>query len=295
MKIVNIIGGLGNQMLQYAFAICLKEINPNEEVLLDLSHFRGYGLHNGYEIERIFGQVIPTASGWQIVKVSWYLPWYKPSRLLRRIMPKRKTECIEYPFFIYNKSYEEWNGDGYFEGYWHYPEIFSPYKKVIIKSLVFPAFDDEENIVIAKKIEQTESVAIHVRRGDYVVAKDFKDICTAEYYKEAIRQAISFCNDPELFVFSNDIDYCEGLLAEYKGKFQIHFISHNKGNSSYRDMQLMSMAKINIIANSSFSWWGAYLNQREEHQVICPGRWVNYTESMDMVPKEWIQINIKEK
>lgn len=293
MKIVNIIGGLGNQMLQYAFAICLKEKNPNEDIFLDLSHFRGYSLHNGYEIERIFRQIIPTAPGRQIAKVSWYLPWYKPSRLLRRIMPRRKTECIEYPFFIYDKRYEEWKGDGYFEGYWHYPAIFEPYKEEILEALVFPPFDDEENRNTANLIKETESVAIHVRRGDYVVAKNFKDICTAEYYKKSIRQAISFCEVPELFVFSNDIEYSEELLKEYKGRFQIHFISHNNGKNSYRDMQLMSMAKINIIANSSFSWWGAYLNQREDHQVICPNRWVNYTDSMDMVPKEWLQINIK--
>lgn len=290
MKIVNIIGGLGNQMLQYAFAICLKEKNPNEEILLDLSHFRGYGLHNGYEIDRIFGQKIPTANGWQIAKVSWYLPWYKPSRLLRHIMPKRKTECIEKPFMVYQEKYSEWKGNGYFEGYWHYPAIFEPYKKEILEALAFPPFDDCNNKEIANSINKYESVAIHVRRGDYVVAKNFRDICTDDYYKKAIAKAIELCEKPVFFIFSNDIEYCDRLFSEYKEKYELYFVSNNNGANSFRDMQLMSMAKINIVANSSFSWWGAYLNQRDNHYVLCPPKWVNFTESMDMVPKEWIKI-----
>jgi hypothetical protein len=268
----------------------MKAKHSDEEVLLDLSHFRGYDLHNGYEIDRIFGQKLPTANGWQIAKVSWYLPWYKPSRLLRRIMPKRKTECIEKPFMVYQKKYAEWKGDGYFEGYWHYPAIFEPYKNEILESLTFPSFDDELNEEIAALIKKTESVAIHVRRGDYVVAKNFKDICTDAYYKNAIHKAIELCERPELFVFSNDIDYCKKLFIEYKDKYTMHYVSHNSGNKSFRDMQLMSLAKINIVANSSFSWWGAWLNQREGHQTLCPPKWVNFTDSMDMVPNEWIKI-----
>ncbi len=291
MKIVNIIGGLGNQMLQYAFAICLKAKHPEEEVLLDLSHFRGYGLHNGYEIDRIFGQKLPTANGWQISKVSWYLPWYKPSRLLRRIMPRRKTECIEKPFMEYRKQYDNWEGDGYFEGYWHFPMIHRPYMKKVREALTFPPFTDEKNKEIAELIKNTESVSIHVRRGDYIEAVNFKDICTPSYYKRAITKAIGLCESPVFFVFSNDIDFCKELFAEYSNKYKIYYVAHNHGENSFRDMQLMSLSRINIVANSSFSWWGAWLNSRTNHRVLCPPKWVNFTESMDMVPEEWIKIN----
>ena len=293
MKIVNIIGGLGNQMFQYAFAICLKAKNSKEEVLLDLSHFRGYGLHNGYEIDRIFGQELPTATSWQIAKVSWYLPWYKPSRLLRRIMPKRKTECIERPWFEYKAIYDNWVGDGYFEGYWHFPEIHRPYLDEIRQAFTFPAFDDDENRQIAKLISNSESISIHVRRGDYIKAPAFADICTDLYYTKAIAKAVAFCEKPELFIFSNDIEYCKILFTDFQDKYPIHYVTHNHGENSFRDMQLMTLAKVNIIANSSFSWWGAWLNGREGHQVIAPIPWVNYTESLDMLPKEWIKISGK--
>lgn len=293
MKVVNIIGGLGNQMFQYAFAICLKEKNPNEDVLLDLSHFRGYGLHNGYEIARVFGQKLPTANGRQIAQVSWYLPWYKASRLLRRIMPKRKTECIEEPWFEYKSIYDNWVGDGYFEGYWHFPEIHRPYLDEIRQAFTFPFDDDDENKRIAKEMDSSESIAIHIRRGDYVKAPAFASICTDSYYERAIATAITFCKDPKFFIFSNDIEYCKVFFADYQKKYSIHYVAHNLNERSFRDMELMTLAKVNIIANSSFSWWGARLNVRDGHLVIAPTPWVNYTDSLDMIPKEWIKIPIR--
>lgn len=290
MKIVNIIGGLGNQMLQYAYAVRLKAMHPDEIVLVDTSHFRGYGIHNGYEIDRIFGQKIPIAKWWQVMRVSWYLPWYKPSRLLRRILPHRKTECIENSMRKYDNLYSEWQGDGYFEGYWHYSELQRPYMKEIREAFTFPDFKDEYNLQIAKLMISTESLSIHVRRGDYVLATNFMGICTPEYYQKAFYEAIKHCPNPEIFIFSDDIDYCEQLFAEFKGKYNIHYISHNKGLDSFRDMQLMTLAKINIVANSTFSWWGAWLNKREGHLTICPSRWMTFTDSMDMVPEDWIKI-----
>ncbi|SFP02448.1 alpha-1,2-fucosyltransferase [Prevotella sp. tf2-5] len=291
MKIVNIIGGLGNQMLQYAYAIRWKAMNPEEEVLLDLGHFHGYGLHNGYELDRIFGQKLPTAKWWQILRVTWYLPWYKPSRLLRRIMPRRKTECIEKPWFEYKEIYNNWEGNGYFEGYWHYPELHRPFMDKIRSAFTFPPFEDEENRRIAHQISSVDSITLHIRRGDYVDAPPFKDICTDLFYWRAISKAINFCENPIFFIFSNDIEYCKKLFLDYQDKYQIIYVDHNHGGNSFRDMQLMTLAKVNIIANSSFSWWGAWLNEREGHQTITPTPWVNYTDSLDMIPKEWIKIS----
>lgn len=290
MKIVNIIGGLGNQMLQYAYAVVLKAQHPEEDVYVDTSHFNGYNLHNGYEIERIFGQKLPTAKWWHIMRVSWYMPWYKPSRLLRRLLPVRKTECLEIKYFVYSDIFADWKGNGYFEGYWHYPELQRPYMNKIREAFTFPSFNDNKNIEIANQMSNGESVAVHVRRGDYVGALSFKDICTTQYYQDAIKKAISLCRTPIFFIFSNDMPYCEELFSNYKEKYEIHFVDFNTGKNSFRDMQLMTLAKINIIANSSFSWWGGWLNQRKDHYVLCPPRWVNFTDSLDMIPKEWIRI-----
>jgi hypothetical protein len=291
MKIVNIIGGLGNQMFQYAYAIRWKAMNPDERVLLDLSHFRGYALHNGYEIARIFGQQLPTASWWDIFKVSWYLPWYKPSRILHRLMPPRRTECNERPVYTWNPRYEQWRGNGYFDGYWQYPVLLEPYREQILKAFTFPDFEDDKNRELANRMSQCEAVSVHVRRGDYVKAKAFKNICTTEYYLRAIEQARAFCTNPVFFIFSNDIGYCHNIFLDLEREGSIVYVDFNHGESSFRDMQLMSLAKVNIVANSSFSWWGAWLNRRPENVTIAPTPWANFTDSLDMIPSNWIKIS----
>ena len=95
MKIVNIIGGLGNQMFQCAFAIALREANQGEQVKLDISHFNGYGLHNGFEVKRLFDFPLDIATKDELKKQTYYIPNYKWSRIARRILPKKKTEYLE--------------------------------------------------------------------------------------------------------------------------------------------------------------------------------------------------------
>lgn len=293
MKIVDIIGGLGNQMLQYAFALSLKHYHPDEEVLIDTSHFNGYGLHNGYEIDRIFGQQLKKAGKLDIIKVSRYMPYYKLSRALRKFLPLRKTEKLEDWRKNYGKylgELQSYEGNAYYEGYWHNPKYYNGCEDEIRRGFTFPEIIDDKNRKYSQLISHSESICIHVRRGDYVGAVSFTGICDEGYYKKALNYALEQINNPVLFVFSNDISYCESLLLKYKDNIDIHYVDCNHGKDSFRDMQLMSMAKCNIIANSTFSWWGAWLNTRQEHFVISPSKWVNFTEETGMIPGKWIKI-----
>ena len=141
-------------------------------------------------------------------------------------------------------------------------------------------------------MKNSDSISIHVRRGDYVEAPAFVNICTDLYYQRAIEKALSYCEKPKVIVFSNDIDFCKKLFETYAKAIEFHYVNNNHGQNSFRDMQLMTFAKINIIANSSFSWWGAWLNVRKDsHYTITPEPWVNYTDSLDMIPEEWIKIS----
>ena len=117
-------------------------------------------------------------------------------------------------------------------------------------------------------------------------------ICTLDYYRKAIYEARKVIPNPVFFVFSNDHKWCLENLKKEIGDSDVYFVAHNRGTESYRDMQLMSIARCNILANSSFSWWGAYLNQREDHITFCPSKWHNTLEHKDHFVKGWIKINI---
>ena len=290
MKIVNIIGGLGNQMFQYALAIALRQYYPDDKILVDRSHFNRYKLHNGFEIDRIFGQTIPTATVRDLIKVSYYVPWYKLSRVLRRILPRRASEFIEKSDYIFDDSVFHVVGDCYYEGYWQSAKYFEKCRDLIMAAFTFPRFTDAQNIETAEEMLLPNSVAVHVRRGDYVNAPNYTGICGIEYYSHAIAEINKRIDSPHYFIFSNDIQWCKDNISPLIANSQITFVSNNQGEDSYRDMQLMSLARACILANSSFSWWGAYLNKRDDRLIIVPDRWVNSKESDDIYLNEWIKV-----
>ena len=114
------------------------------------------------------------------------------------------------------------------------------------------------------------SVSIHIRRGDYLVCDLLKNLLPLFYYEAAIKYILEKVESPIFFIFSNDIEWCKNNL---KINFPTYYIDWNKGKESFRDMQLMSLCKYNIIANSSFSWWSVWLNNNEEKNIIAPKRW----------------------
>lgn len=304
MKIVNIIGGLGNQMFQYAFAVSLKAKYPKEQVLIDTQHYRNPFIkvyrgnnfyHNGYEIDKVFpNATIKPASPRDLMKVSYYVPNQILARVVRRLFPKRKTEFVaDKDPYVYLPQALAISGDCYFDGYWMSSLYFDSYRERVIKEFEFKPFVTKENKMLEKLLKLDNSVAVHVRRGDYVGAATLGGICTLEYYRNAIKEARKRIARPSFFVFSDDPNWCLEHLKNAFGDSKVYFISNNIGTESYRDMQLMSYARCAILANSSFSWWGAYLNQREDHITLCPEKWHNNMEHKDHYVDGWIKIKIK--
>ena len=290
MKIVNIIGGIGNQMFQYAFAMSLKAKNPEEEVLIDTSHFNGYRLHTGFELKRVFDVKLSPARRGQIARLSYYIPHYTVSRALRRVLPVRRSEYIEPKAFRYDSSALDALGSLYFEGYWQSPRYFEQCAAAVVEAFRFPEFYDQLNLNAARLLGEQNSVAIHVRRGDFVGAAIFSGICTLEYYMKALEQVFELIKTPTFFIFSIDMDWCREHIIPLLRGADAHFIDFNTGQKSYRDMQLMSLARGCIIANSSFSWWGAWLNARPDKFVVAPMRWANCSDSSDIYPAGWILV-----
>lgn len=290
MKIVKILGGLGNQMFQYALYMALKQKYPNEEVMIDVSCFRGYPLHNGFELDDIFLLNSPKATWKDIIKVSYPYPNYRCWQIGKYIMPKRRTMCIEQKNFALNLNIFSLSGDFYFDGYWQHEEYFNFIRDKICKAFTFTPLTDEANKKVLHRILLTNSVSIHIRRGDYINHPFFRGICDLDYYKRAITYLKEKVN-PQLYcIFSNDIEWCKRNLSTYLLNDSVLYVNWNNDARSYRDMQLMSCCKHNIIANSSFSWWGAWLNSNPEKVVLAPSRWMNIKMEKDPIPEHWIRI-----
>ncbi len=300
MKIVNIIGGLGNQMFQYAFALSLKHHFPSEEVYIDTSHFnyifikrfRGANLHNGYEIEKVFPNAnLNHASAKQLLKLTWYMPNYALSRVIRKIFPKRKTEYIQ-PLnqsFAHIPEVYDITEDCYFEGIWESVHNYIPLRDTIQHTFAHPAPSDIQNQMYIKDMERTESVGIHIRRGDYLYEPAFMNICDLEYYQRAINEVLSDGKKYKFYIFSNDMKWCEENISPVLKGNPIIYVNNNTGKNSCWDMFLMTHCKNLIIANSSFSWWGAFLNNRQG-KVIAPKVWVNREAEYDIWLDEWIRL-----
>lgn len=289
MKIVNVIGGLGNQMFCYAFAKALL-CRHQGEVLVDVSHFNQYNLHDGFQIDEIFNVPdISIAESGHIKKVSRYFPHYGRSRIMRKILPVKKTEFIEKRDYTYDNEALNIIGDTYYEGYWQSPFYFAGIETEVKKMFTFPEAEGK-NKELELKMRNVTSVSIHVRRGDYLNARSFVGICELEYYVQAINLIKEKVEDPVFFIFSNDVDWCYENISPLLGASDREVVNHNSGANSYWDMYLMSCCKNMIIANSSFSWWAAFLNNTKDPLVIAPSRWVNRDYTTNIHLDSWLII-----
>ena len=267
MKIVKFLGGLGNQLFQYAFFCALRQKFRN--VKTDLSEFRSYRLHNGYELDRIFGLQLPIASPFERKLFDQQdRTWIQ--RKLRRLYGTKNAYHEEKVPFGYDGSVFEDPRHRYYWGYWQHIDYIKPVADQLRADFRFPAFTDQRNAAVAETLTAENAISVHVRRGDYLGDPVLGGICDDAYYNRALAYAQRHLLNPLFVFFSNDIAWC-------RETFQMEnalFVDWNTGTESFRDMQLMSVCKHHIIANSSFSWWGAWLNSSPSKQVISPSNWI---------------------
>lgn len=291
MKIVNILGGLGNQMFEYAMFLALKDAHPHEDIKVCTRSFCGYRLHNGLEIQRIFGVELPEASIWELAKVAYPFFNYKTWLIMRHFLPARKSMTrggFDIPFDFTQVTRED---SCFYEGYWQNEDNFKHIRNKILEAFSFPEFIDEKNILLAERLKNANAVSCHVRRGDYL-KEPAMSICTPTYYTRAITHMNEIAN-PDLYViFSDDILWCKENLVNLIGSREVIFVDWNKGEQSFRDLQLMTHCKHNIIANSSFSWWGAWLNQNNHNVVLGPERFANCEIKNDPICRSWERVKI---
>jgi len=284
MRIVNIFGGLGNQMFQYALMKALEE-RFQEPVMADIHLFKDYDRHNGLEIERIFPIRLPLATKDDIKRLSFYAPSYNLHKLLKWMHITKKSTIQE----ILSKPYHEdifRRGDTYYDGYWQDPQYYEKIGDVLKECFQFKLPLTSANLKVANDIANRQSVGIHVRRGDYLKKKRYRGVCDIDYYTQAILRVQQRMEHPHFYFFSNDMTWCKQHLTPLLDGENYTIIDWNKGMDSYIDMQLMTQCKSLIIANSSFSWWAAYLNKGAS-LTIAPKTWFNATPPLKIQLDEW--------
>lgn len=286
MRIVKLSGGLGNQMFQYALMIGLRE-TFKEEVYADISSYKNYNLHNGLELERIFPICLKTAKRNPLLARKLTL-----SRFVNNYLPFLCGDCqfedsdFKYVDSIYSPSSKK----HYYAGYWHNYQYIEPFSTNILNAFTFKIPLDQKNQGIIETVSQQNSVGIHIRRGDYLKEVQYQGICTLDYYRKAIGLVHGMLKNPVYYLFSNDIEWCKENITPLINDSNVIYVDWNTGKDSYRDMQIMSYCKGLIVANSSFSWWGAFLNQRESPIIISPSRWKNAKYDLKIQMPEWILI-----
>lgn len=194
---------------------------------------------------------------------------------------------------FYNESIKIIGKQCYLSGYWQSYKYFRDYETRIRSDFKFPQILDELNETRRKQINDSNSISLHIRRADYINNEhhSIHGVCSVEYYNKSIEYIAERVKNPTLFVFSDDIEWARQNLDI---AFPLVFVTDNTGEKSYMDMQLMSLCKHNIIANSSFSWWGAWLNSYKHKIIIAPKKWYadesRNSQTQDLIPVEWVRL-----
>jgi hypothetical protein len=292
MIVCNLIGGLGNQMFQYAFG-CAMSNRTKHALSLATDQFNGYTLHNGFELQKVFQIDTPIATELEIKNILGWRSHAKIRRLLCRpsMQWSCPRECCIEPHFHYWPDIQKWNGPAYVHGYWQSEQYFSDFAGNVREAFLFRKPWDDADLAVRSRMKMQPSASIHVRRGDYTGMKNQGVYAQSglDYYRNAINLLRERVAGIKIFAFSDDPEWIASQLMPECGSMEI--VRHNTGSRSANDMRLMSVADHHIIANSSFSWWGAWLNPNPNKLVIAPKLWfVNGTNDMDLIPKEWIRV-----
>jgi hypothetical protein len=305
MIVAELTGGIGNQLFQYAAARSLAHKN-NVQLKLSINRLK-YNWYYNYCLQPFNIEENFISAG-------------KEKKLLKANQISLLKEIVG----GFNKNFFEQKDNLYLKGYWQSEKYFKDIGPLIRKEFTFKSKPSGKNEDVAGLIQNSESIAIHVRRGDYVTidtaVKKYGGICDLDYYQKCVDYLSAKVKNPVVFIFSNDPKWvkenlklnAEAVYVTHNStrkhfKFENNYLFRNSlilfknfiVDKSYEDFRLMSLCKHFIIANSSFSWWGAWLGNHPGKIVCAPSRWINAipdkikiadAEYKDLIPESWIKI-----
>lgn len=285
MIIVKIFGGLGNQLFQYAAAKALA-VKHSTDLKADITDLESSKLRD-FELNKL-SITIPVASKEEIKK---YKAYNSLQRILAKITSYQKRKFYKEPFYHFDNRYFNLGNNVYLQGYFQSEKYFTGIKDSLRQHVIVKTRISDEVKEFALDLQRQPSVAIHVRRGDYnhKEALEFHGILPVSYYYDAIGFIKRHQPATKFYLFTDTVKQ-EG----YKelGNITYEIVSGKISQNHFEDLFLMSHCHHNIIANSSFSWWGAWLNQNPDKIVIAPKNWFNNgpKDTQDLYPSDWIKL-----
>lgn len=282
-------GGLGNQLFQYAAARRVAE-KFGVEVVLDpywFSHPRPGETQRQPELGK-YNVKLRVGSAQE--QRAWKWRRGRLGRLIARFAAGE--EVVREQGFAYNESVERAPDNSYLIGFWQSERYFSDIREVLLNELQPIAAPSERDSEIMSAMSACNAICVHVRRGDYVSlnsAATYHGVCSLDYYARAIKYITQQTDNPTLFIFSDDPDWTrENLVTD---DCPVQYVNHNSAGDAFQDLRMMSRCKHHIIANSSFSWWGAWLSTHPDQIVIAPEQWfLAGRPTPDLLPSTWIRL-----
>ena len=281
MRLIKMTGGLGNQMFIYAFYLQMKRRFPATRI--DLSDMMHYRVHNGYELHRVFNlppeEFCMNQTAKKVVEFLFF-----------KTILERKQDLTTLRAFERRRLWPLI----YFKGFYQSERYFAGIKDEVRRAFTFDdkKVNDRARQMLDRIEADASAVSLHVRRGDYLKPGTWHTtgrVCSLAYYHDAAAALARRVASPHYYVFSDDIAWA----AEHLPLGNAVFISWNHGADSWQDMMLMSRCRHHIICNSTFSWWGAWLNPRPGKVVVAPERWSAVCEMPYICPAEWVRIPVE--
>ena len=289
MIIAKIHGGLGNQLFQYAFGRNLA-VKNNCELKLDLSFFDNQSLRK-YALTH-FSIVENIASAGECHELM-QKRFSVADRFTRRFF-KSRASVAEEKKLVFDPQFLKTGDNTYLNGYWQSEKYFSGISKQIKQELEIKTAPSAANSHMRTAIESGNAVSLHIRRGDFELDATVNKVhgtCSPDYYSQAAGLMAKTLADPVFYVFSDDMPWArEHLQLTYTTRF----VDINNEDAAFEDLRLMHCCRHHILANSTFSWWGAWLNPKTDKIVIAPKTWFNdpglNLQSASIIPETWIRI-----
>lgn len=290
MIILQLQGGLGNQMFIYAVYRKLIKMFPDRVIKLDTTHYKYFDKAREIELKR-FGIDYEVATSSDIRKILGYNPnnltfWGK---VMRR--------CFSHGRITVEEEFNDFLSDDiYLSGYFQNEKYFKDIRGELLEAFSFSEGEDfpRDYIDILDDIRNTNSCSLHLRRGDYLEFEGrYGGICTPEYYDNAISFMLKSKPDIQFFVFSDDAEFGRNYAVQLNEKYNRQiaaFVPSECTTTGFYDLYLMSECRNHIMANSSFSWWGAWLGENDDKMVLSPNKWFSDKPTTSMICDDWIRI-----
>jgi len=289
MIIVKMWGGLGNQLFQYSFGKYLS-LKFNTELKFDIqTNYNSNKFTNRSVGLNTFNINLSKATQSEISKFKYFDTgiFFRLERKLIQKLPFLNRKYIVQDLHSPRKNETCYKNDCYYEGYWQSFKYLTSNETLLRNEITLKHFLKNGIADLIDTIESSQSISLHIRRGDYISIKDnFKlfGVCSIIYYKKAIQYITRQYSNPKFYIFSDDFTWAK---ENFIGPQYVYI----EGNQPAQDLYLMSKCKHNIISNSTFGWWGAWLNNNPSKTIVAPSKWYKKQSDANLIPNTWIRID----